>query len=106
MAALEAMEQRTYAILAAGGSPGPVSSVLKVVGSELIQEISTIAIDLLGNAAAPFQIQTLAMDSEDDPIGPAYGATAMPLFMNNLAQTIFSGSNEIQKNILSKILLA
>lgn len=103
--ALEAMEQQTYAVMAAGGSPGPISSALKIVGSELIQAVSALALDILGSKALPFQISSLAMGSDEPLVGPDYAATAMPLFLNNLAQTIFSGSNEIQRNIIAKILL-
>ena len=106
LSALEAMEQQSYAVMAAGGSPGPISSALKIIGSELIQEVSALAIDSLGSKAAPFQISALDMASNQPLIGPDYAATAMPLFMNNLAQTIFSGSNEIQRNIIAKILLS
>ena len=106
ISALEAMEQQAYATMAAGGSPGPVSSALKIVGSELIQGTSALALDILGPRAIPFQIAALQMGSDLPYIGPGHAATAMPLFLNNLAQTIFSGSNEIQRNIIAKTLLA
>jgi len=36
---------------------------------------------------------------------PEAGLTALPLYLNNRASTIYAGSNEIQRNIIAKAAL-
>jgi len=40
-----------------------------------------------------------------EPVGPDDAATASPSYFNNRKLSIFGGSNEIQKNIISKAIL-
>lgn len=105
IAALKAMEHRNYATIAAGGDPGITSSLLKLIGSELIQDISALAVEIAGVRANVLQAGAFAPDSPVSLVGSEAEATAMPLYFNNLAQSIYSGSNEIQRNIVAKALL-
>ncbi len=41
----------------------------------------------------------------DWPVGPAEAAQAAAIYFNNRKLSIFGGSNEIQKNIISKMIL-
>ena len=38
-------------------------------------------------------------------VGPEHSLTAMPRYFNNRAATIYGGSNEIQRNLIAKIVL-
>ena len=38
-------------------------------------------------------------------VGPDYGVSLSGLYFNNRKTTIYGGSNEIQKNIISKMIL-
>ncbi len=83
------------------GKPDPLSSVLKVKGSELQQLTSELAMDVGGPLAMPMWDRSdPAVSNEPDW---ASEATAAYLFLR--AASIYGGSNEIQKNILTKAVL-
>lgn len=102
---LELTELRTLAETERTGSPGPASSLLKIQGTELSQAISEVAVELIGLYGLPHQPEAYALGSNIAPVGPAEGITAVPFYLNNRAATIYAGSNEIQRNIISKAVL-
>ncbi len=102
---LELTELRTLSETERTGSPGPASSLLKIQGSELSQAISEIAVELVGLYGIPFQPEAYALGSNARPIGPEAGVTTVPFYLNNRAASIYAGSNEIQRNIISKAVL-
>jgi len=102
---LELTELRTLAETERTGSPGPASSLLKIQGTELSQAISEVAVELIGLYGVPHQPEAYELGSNTAPIGPAAGVTAVPFYLNNRAATIYAGSNEIQRNIISKAVL-
>ncbi|MCC5885314.1 MAG: acyl-CoA dehydrogenase family protein [Gammaproteobacteria bacterium] len=102
---LELTELRTLAETERTGSPGPASSLLKIQGTELSQAISEVAVELIGLYGMPHQPEAYELGSNVPPIGPADGVTAVPFYLNNRAATIYAGSNEIQRNIISKAVL-
>jgi alkylation response protein AidB-like acyl-CoA dehydrogenase len=85
------------------GMPDPVSSVLKLRGSELQQDASELLVDVLGPAALPYR------ESADVPDGFAElpeGATdALPTYFNWRKASIYAGSNEVQRQIIAKAIL-
>ncbi len=101
--ALEITELRTLASVEAGGAPGPESSILKIRGTEIAQRIADLQIEALGYYAMPYPDQQL-IDNEG-PIGPASAIGALHGMLYGRAASIFGGSNEIQKNIISKAVL-
>lgn len=103
--ALELTELRTLAETERTGSPGPASSLLKIQGTELSQAISEVAVELIGLYGMPHQPAAYEVGSNVHPIGPEQGVTAVPFYLNNRAATIYAGSNEIQRNIISKAVL-
>lgn len=89
---------RTLAAAQLGHAPGPESSILKIVGTELQQEVTELAMDAMGhNALGWFDSPTEAM--------PEYQLWMASNFNYLRASTIYGGSNEIQKNIISKMIL-
>ncbi len=89
---------RTLAAAQLGHAPGPESSILKIAGTELQQEATELAMDALGhNAMGWFDSPTEAM--------PEYQLWLASNFNYLRAATIYGGSNEIQKNIISKMIL-
>lgn len=98
--ALEFTELRTLAAQAAGGFPGPESSLLKIKGTELQQATQELAMEL----AAYYQ-GVLPRDLDPAQLGHEFGADARRSFMYGRAATIYGGSNEVQKNIIAKYVL-
>lgn len=103
--ALEIAELQSLAETERTGSPGPASSMLKVTGSELSQAISEVAVELLGVYGMVHQPDAWKVGSGSPVIGPEQGLTTVPFYLNNRAATIYAGSSEIQRNIISKAVL-
>jgi len=96
---------RVIAAVAGGGVPGAESSMLKIRGTEIRQEILSLIRRAVGPYALPF-IEAAQYESyADEPVGPKEAATAAANYFNYRKLSIFGGSNEIQKNIISKMIL-
>ena len=103
--AMEATELRILGALAAGQNLGPESSILKTRGTELQQAVTELALEIAGNYAAPLDQSTPAPGDNFQPIGPqAHNGVAQEYF-NTRKVSIYAGSNEIQRNIMSKLVL-
>jgi len=102
--ALEYTELRTLAREQAGRGPGPESSILKIKGTEIQQRLTELAMEAVGNYAAPY-FRGFPADSNEYPIGPDYAANTAPLYFNMRKTSIYGGSNEIQRNIIAKMVL-
>ncbi|RFP87800.1 pimeloyl-CoA dehydrogenase large subunit [Rhodobacteraceae bacterium 63075] len=89
---------------AAGQAPGVESSMLKVKGTIIRQELNDLARRAAGPYAMPFASETI--DGDNDPVGPGYAAPTAAKYFNNRKLSIFGGSNEIQRGIIAKTLLA
>ena len=103
LTATEFTELRTLSQISSGGAPGPESSLLKIKGTELQQSISELFIEMLGYYAHPFL--TEAELGSNASIGPDYAGSAMPHYLNFRKVSIYGGSNEIQRNVISKAIL-
>ena len=84
----------------AGGFPGPESSLLKIKGTELQQATQELRMEI----AAYYQ-GVLPTDMDPEVLGHEFGSDARRAFMYGRAATIYGGSNEVQKNIISKYVL-
>ncbi len=73
-------------------TPGPEASILKVRGTELMQRISELQVEVQGEAALRQG-------------GAGEGARAAAAYMNLRKLSIFGGSNEIQRNIIAHLIL-
>jgi alkylation response protein AidB-like acyl-CoA dehydrogenase len=102
--ALNATELRIFSAMGSGEPVGPASSMLKCAGSEAQQAITELALEAVGGYAAPFVQDTWAITNEPRP-GPDYAAPAAPSYFNYRKASIYAGSNEIQRNIMAKLVL-
>ncbi len=104
IATLNATELRIFSAMGSGEPVGPASSMLKCAGSETQQAITELALEAVGNYAAPFVQDTWAATNEPRP-GPDYAGPAAPAYFNYRKASIYAGSNEIQRNIMAKLVL-
>jgi alkylation response protein AidB-like acyl-CoA dehydrogenase len=90
---------------ARGGAPGQHSSMLKIRGTEIRQEIASLARRALGPYAQPFVSEALDGGYCETPIGPHFAASVAATYFNSRKLSIFGGSNEIQREIIAKDIL-
>jgi alkylation response protein AidB-like acyl-CoA dehydrogenase len=84
------------------GAPGPETSILKIKGTVIHQELKDIARRALGPMAAPFPGH---VTEGNIMFGPSDSEMNAAKYFNNRKTSIFGGSNEIQRNILTKAAL-
>ena len=105
LTALEYTELRTLAGEAAGKGPGPESSLLKIKGTEIQQRITELVLEAAGHYGAPY-FRGFPDDGDNaHPIGPDWAHRAAPTYFNVRKTSIYGGSNEIQRNIIAKMVL-
>jgi alkylation response protein AidB-like acyl-CoA dehydrogenase len=102
---LEFNERRILSTVASGGTPGVLSSVAKVVGMELLQDIDKLTTEVAGLYGLPQQREALVPGNSGEPIGPYYALTAMPRYLDGRSVTIAGGTSEVQRGILAKSVL-
>ena len=87
-----------------GQGPGPESSILKIKGTEIQQRITELTMEAVGNYAAPWVPQ---LDAGDNylAIGPEESHGVSQTYFNTRKTSIYGGSNEIQRNIIAKMVL-
>jgi alkylation response protein AidB-like acyl-CoA dehydrogenase len=103
--AMSTTNLRVISAANAGQAPGAESSMLKVKGSIIRQEINALTRSAVGVYAMPFISEELEAGSNELPVGPEYAAKVTGIYLNNRKLSIYGGSNEIQRSIISKSLL-
>ena len=93
--ALDTGVQRVLASLADGDAPGNEASTLKILATELAQDITELSMQARAYGAVP----------KFDNHAPEIDAAATMRYLGTRAQSIYGGSNEIQKNIIAKRVL-
>ncbi len=102
--ALEYTNLRYLAEEAAGGDVGARASLLKIRGSEIRQRLTELCVEALGHYA-------LMLDAGEDgltnlpPVGGEMAPGQVGDFYYSRAASIYGGSNEIQRNIVAKMVL-
>jgi acyl-CoA dehydrogenase len=103
--AVEMTEHRVLAALASGNPPGPASSMLKTQSTELMQQLDALALEGLGAYAAVDQFEARQPGANIDFVGPEHGLTVTARYLNDRAASIYGGSNEIQRDIMARLVL-
>ncbi len=91
--ALQALELK--AMRGVGGGPALYASALKILGTETAQRIDVLACDIAGYAAW----------ADADGQTPAELAVTVPRYLNDRAASIYAGSNEIQRDLIARLML-
>ena len=100
--ALKTTNLRILAQADAGAAPGPESSMLKVKGTIIRQEINDLARRALGPYALPFSSEAMEEGYNEEPVGPDYANPVAAKYFNNRKMSIYAGSNEVQRAIITK----
>ena len=103
--ALEVFNNRVVAAAGAGKAPGPESSLLKIKGTQVLQETNDLARRAAGPYATPDLPEAFDPGWNGEPPGPEFALRAARRYFNNRKTSIYGGSNEIQRNIVAKAVL-
>ena len=101
--ALEITNLRVVSAESERRAPGPEASLLKIKGTEIQQAIAELVMQAVGPYALPFQRR-----GRGEPCphgGPAHAAPAGATYCNLRKASIYGGSNEIQRSIISSMIL-
>ena len=103
---LMALEMTVLRVLARGeAAPGPEASMLKVKGTEIQQALTELMVEAAGPLALPFDPAYLGGVREHAVAGDDDAAPLAGYYFNYRKTSIYGGSNEIQRNIISQMIL-
>jgi acyl-CoA dehydrogenase len=103
--ALEMMELRVMSEVAKGNNPGVMASLLKLRASELRQDLTRVAVEVLGSAALIWEPRRPLYEIPGEALLPETAMTVTAEHLNSRAQTIFGGTSEVQREIIAKVML-
>ena len=83
---------------------GTAASIKKMLASQKAQDIAELAVDAIGVYAVANQRAALGAHPKEPPIGPDHALTVMTRHLNGRASTVYGGSNEVQHNILARLI--
>ena len=104
--ALEMIELKIVAEIDKGRTPGPQTSLVKLLASNLRQDIDLMTLDLCG--VSGLQLETrrpLYGEDAPAPVHSRQAQLAAPRYLNSRAWTIFGGTNEVQLGIIARSVL-
>jgi alkylation response protein AidB-like acyl-CoA dehydrogenase len=103
---LMALEMTVLRVLAQEHkAPGPEASVLKVRGTEIQQTLTELMVEAAGPMALAFDPAYLETHSAHSVAGDDDAAPLAGYYFNFRKTSIYGGSNEIQRNIITQMIL-
>ena len=87
------------------GMPSPETSMLKIRGSEIQQDLAMLRMELAGPDAWPYDPSWLEADTDADVPGPDGAARTSAAYVDMRKTSIYGGTTEVQKNIIARMLL-
>ena len=105
---LEAFTLRSVVALSRGGdlagqAPGAEANIFKIRNTEIQQRLTKLKMQAVSNYAQPYLYAALTQGWNEPPIGSEYANGCKPNYMHFRKVSIYSGSNEIQHNIIAKV---
>ena len=85
--------------------PGPEVSMLKVVGTEIPQRLTELMLEVVGPYGLPLDLEFLEGRQPHSATGDDDAAPLAPYYFNFRKTAIYGGSNEIQKNIITRMIM-
>ncbi|MES2415456.1 MAG: acyl-CoA dehydrogenase family protein [Pseudomonadota bacterium] len=86
-------------------SPAPEPSVLKIVGTQVQQELSELLLEVADLHALPFDPIWRSLEARDQAPGPFWANPLAANYLDLRKLSIFGGANEIQRNIIAQRVL-
>ena len=96
--AIQYTEFRIMAQLSKGQNPGPESSIMKNMSSDMGQHLTELSVEAMGYYSSP-------LPGNAETPAPREGAVSFLRYFNLRASSSAGGSNEVQKNIVAKLVL-
>jgi alkylation response protein AidB-like acyl-CoA dehydrogenase len=96
---------RVRAAAGAGAAPVAESSMLKIRGTEIRQTIDDLTRRAAGAYARPWVPEAFEGGWNGEPIGPEWAGPVATRYFNDRKLSIFGGSNEVQREIITKAIL-
>jgi alkylation response protein AidB-like acyl-CoA dehydrogenase len=99
-------ELRILEQLRLGQRPGPQSSIVKLVASDLRGAIDALAMKAFGYLGLQLETRRPLYGAQGpEPIYSKEAQVSAARYLNSQAWTIFGGSNEVQRTIIAKTVL-
>ena len=103
--ALEIQVLRILSALSSGGSVGNEASIVKIMATETHQQITELFLDAAGAYAQNKFEDSVTPNWATEADMPVHAAPGIASYFGGRAQSIYGGTNEIQKNIIAKRVL-
>ncbi|HSI57152.1 MAG TPA: acyl-CoA dehydrogenase family protein [Ideonella sp.] len=103
--ALEMMVLRVLSAEKSGKQSLDVAGLLKIRGSEIQQRYTELMMMAAGPFSAPFIFEAMEAGWQGDHVGAAHCAPLAANYFNYRKTSIYGGSNEVQRNIVSQTVL-
>ena len=103
--ALEMMVLRVLSAESSGRQSLDVAGLLKIRGSEIQQRYTELMMLAAGPYSVPFVKEAMEAGWQGDQVGAAHCAPLAATYFNYRKTTIYGGSNEVQRNIVSATVL-
>lgn len=105
---LKALEMTAMRVLSSieagqgGDKPDPATSVIKLKGAQTQQRMTELFMEVAGDHALPW---VQGADGDNARIGPDWTERSAPNYFNFRKSSIYGGSDQVQKSIISKAIL-
>ena len=103
--ALEMLVLRVLSAEKSGKNPLDIAGLLKIKGSEIQQRYAELMMLAAGPYAVPFIKEAMEAGWQGEYVGASYLAPLAATYLNMRKTTIYGGSNEVQRNIVSQTVL-